>query len=197
MHNLILIGDEYQAYVESTEKLSMQISFEPIDYAKTSPFLCFTLNLGLPVTSFRDLNAFPGNTCLGVYIPADHELVVTSDREGIKILAFDEFKTIIDDHFNINLEVKAQDFSQVLIFHSTLHFTSIFSDNILLAMKTPILTLTKSKIDDILAKENGVLKKIKQVMAFIGLSHARKRSLSDFIFGPSLSKYSILFQYKV
>jgi hypothetical protein len=105
-------------------------------------------------------------------------------------LTFDEFKTIIDDHFNINLEVKAQDFSH-------LHFTSIFSDNILLAMKTPILTLTKSKIDDILAKENGVLKKLKQVMAFIGLSHTRKRSLSDFIFGPSLSKYSILFQYKV
>jgi hypothetical protein len=91
-----------------------------------------------------------------VYIPADHELVVTSDREGIKILPFNEFKSIIDDHFNMNIEVKAQDFSQVLIFHSTLHFTSIFSDNILLAMKTPILTLTKSKIDDILAKGNGI-----------------------------------------
>ena len=166
----------------------MQINFEEIDYAKTSTFLCFTLNLGLPVTSFRDLNAFPGNACLGVYIPAKHEIVVTSDRAGIKIMPFKDFKSIIDGHFNMNIEVKSKDFSQVLIFQSTLHFTSIFSDNTLLAMKTPILTLTKSKIDDILAKENGVLKKIKQVMAFIGLSHARKRSLSDFIFGPSLSK---------
>jgi hypothetical protein len=111
MLNLFLIGDEYQAYIESIEKLSMQISFEPIDYAKTSHFLCFTLNLGLPVTSFRDLNAFPGNTCLGVYIPADHELIVTSDREGIKILAFNEFKTIIDDHF------KSSFFIQLCVLH--------------------------------------------------------------------------------
>ena len=85
----------------------MQINFEQIDYAKTSAFLCFTLNLGLPVTSFCDLNTFPGNTCLGVYIPADHELVVTSDRAGIKIVPFNEFKSIIDDHFNLNIEVKA------------------------------------------------------------------------------------------
>ena len=126
MLNLILIGDEYQAYIESKEKLSMQISFEPIDYAKTSPFLCFTLNLGLPVTSFCDLDAFTGNTCLGVYIPANHELVVTAGRDGIKIMAFNEFKTIIDDHFNTNLVVKTEDFNQVLIFSSSLHFTSIF-----------------------------------------------------------------------
>ena len=164
----------------------MQINFEEIDYAKTSAFLCFTLNLGLPVTSFRDLNAFPGNTCLGVYIPAKHEIVVTSDRAGIKIMPFKDFKKIIDDHFNMNIEVQKQDFSQVLIFKSTLHFTTIFSDTTLLAMKKMIINLTKSKIDDILAKENGILRKIQQVMSFIGLSHTRKRSLTDYIFGPNL-----------
>ena len=120
--------------------------------------------------------------------------MITAGQNGINILAFDEFKTIIDDHFNINLVVKTEDFSQVLIYSSTLHFTSIFSEHVLLARRTPILTLTKSKIDDILANENEVLQKIRQVMAFIGLSHAKKRSLSDFIFGPSLSKYQHVFQ---
>ena len=103
-------------------------------------------------------------------------------------MPFKDFKSIIDRHFTMNIEVKKQDYSQVLIYKSTLHFTTIFSDSILLSMRPPILTLTKAKLDGIVAKENGVLKKIKQVMSFIGLSHTRKRSLTDYIFGPNLSE---------
>ena len=36
----IFTGQEHQAYQESLNKLSMQINFEEINYAKTNPFLC-------------------------------------------------------------------------------------------------------------------------------------------------------------
>ena len=188
MLTIISLGEEYQAYEQSIDRLSMQINFEKIDFAKTSAFLCFTLNLGLPVNTYRDLNAFPDSSCLGAYIPANHEIVVTSDSAGITIMPFKDFKSIVDNHFTMNIEVTKKDYSQVLIYKSTLHFTTIFSDSILLSMRTPILTLTKAKLDGIVAKETEVLKKIKQVMSFIGLSHTRKRSLTDFIFGPNLSE---------
>ena len=170
----------------------MQINFEEIDFAKTSPFLCFTLNLGLPINTFGSLNSFPDNACLGAYIPANHEIVVTSDKAGITILSFDDFKSNMDTHFAMNIAVSKQDYSQVLIYKSSLHFATIYSDLILLSMRTPILTLTKAKLDSIVAKETEVQKKLKEVMSFIKLSTSRKRSLSDFIFGPNLSKSKFL-----
>ena len=196
MLTIISLGKEYQAYEQSIGRLSMQINFEKIDFAKTSAFLCFTLNLGLPINTYRDLNAFPDNACLGAYIPANHEIVVTSDSAGITIMPFKDFKSNMDTHFAMNIAVTKKDYSQVLIYKSTLHFTTIFSDLILLSMRTPILTLTKAKLDGIVAKETEVLKKIKQVMSFIGLSTSRKRSLSDFIFGPNLSKSTFLYYIK-
>ena len=128
----------------------MQINFEEINYAKTSPFLCFTLEAGLPIRTFGT------------------------------------FKSIIDEFFATSVVVEAQPYSQVLIYTTNLHFASIFSNHILITRKSPIITLTKAKLDDVMARENEILQKIKQVMAFIGMSPTKKRSLADWIFGPSL-----------
>ena len=107
-HHWIFTGQEHQAYQESLDKLSMQISFEEIKYAKTSPFLCFTLESGLPVRTFKTLNDFSAPTCLSVYIPGGHEFVISSDTDGIKLLTFETFKTNVDDFFQTNVVVEAQ-----------------------------------------------------------------------------------------
>ena len=77
----------------------MQINFEEIKYAKTSPFLCFTLESGLPVRTFKTLNDFTAPTCLSVYIPGGHEFVITADNDGIELLTFETFKSNVDDFF--------------------------------------------------------------------------------------------------
>ena len=63
---------------------------------------------------------------------ANHEIVVTSDSAGITIMPFKDFKSNMDTHFAMNIAVTKKDYSQVLIYKSTLHFTTIFSDLILL-----------------------------------------------------------------
>ena len=70
----------------------MQINFEEINYAKTSPFLCFTLEAGLPVRTFKTLNDFTAPTCLSVNIPGGHEFVIPADTDGIKLITFERFK---------------------------------------------------------------------------------------------------------
>ena len=45
-----------------------------------------------------------------------------------------------------------------------------------------------------MARENEILQKIKQIMAFIGMSPTKKRSLADWICGPSLCEYSKIFK---
>ena len=107
---------------------------------------------------------------------------------NFSLLAFETFKTNVDDFFQTNVVVEAQPYSQVLIFTTRLQFASIFSEHSLLTRKSPILTLTKAKLEAVIARDNEILQKIKQVMAFIGMSPTKKRSLADWIFGPSLCK---------
>ena len=59
--------------------MSQIINLRADDYVQLSSFTCYLLEAGVQILEFPGIDKFPGDTCISVYINANHGLLAVMD----------------------------------------------------------------------------------------------------------------------
>ena len=163
-------------------------------YVQMSSYTCFVLECGVQIMEFPTPSQFIGDTCISAYINAGQGLVAVMDLGGVTVHSFGQFTQNMMKVFSVTVTPTRSSQHQVFAYMGDkLTFIPISTTDSLITRRGTYTDLALNKIDEIVARENIIIKQLQQLKQFAESdpNHRIKRSLASWILSPDIGIFII------